>query len=108
MLVIGVVARLDKSAPANERVSWTGRLAALVDTWPVLLIFLAVIGSITADCSPHEAASIGTLATGFVAWRSGRLNAKSFHSLHVRHLASHGHDLSDSARCRCDERLPWP
>jgi tripartite ATP-independent transporter DctM subunit len=80
MLVIGIVARVDpKSAPAGERVSWTGRLAALVDTWPVLLIFLTVIGGIYGGFfTPTEAASIGTLATGFVAWRSGGLNRKSF------------------------------
>ena len=80
MLVIGIVARLDpKSAPAGERVSWSGRLTALINTWPVLLIFLAVIGGIYGGYfTPTEAASVGTLATGFVAWRSGGLQRKSF------------------------------
>ncbi len=80
MLVIGVVARLDpKAAPAGERVSWAGRLAALADTWPVLLIFLAVIGGIYGGYfTPTEAAAVGTLATGFVAWRGGGLDRRSF------------------------------
>ena len=80
MLVISVVARLDPAAaPAGERVSWSGRLAALIETWPVILIFTAVIGGIYGGFfTPTEAASVGTLATGYVAWRSGGLSQKSF------------------------------
>jgi C4-dicarboxylate transporter DctM subunit len=39
-----------------------------------MLIFLAVIGGIYGGFfTPTEAAAVGTLATGFVAWRSGGL-----------------------------------
>ena len=80
MLVIGIMARVDPaSAPPGDRVSWAGRAAALVDTWPVLLIFVAVIGGIYGGFfTPTEAASMGTLATGYVAWRSGGLGKKGF------------------------------
>ena len=80
MLVIGIMARVDPaSAPPGDRVSWAGRAAALVDTWPVLLIFVAVIGGIYGGFfTPTEAASVGTLATGYVAWRSGGLGKKGF------------------------------
>jgi C4-dicarboxylate transporter DctM subunit len=52
----------------------TGQLAeklkAIAETWPVMLIFVAVIGGIYGGFfTPTEAASIGTLATAFVAWR---------------------------------------
>ncbi len=80
MLVIGIIARVDPtSAPPGDRASWAERLAALIDTWPVMLIFAAVIGGIYAGFfTPTEAASIGTLATGYVAWRSGGLGKKAF------------------------------
>ncbi|MDP1612131.1 MAG: TRAP transporter large permease [Sulfuritalea sp.] len=80
MLVIGIMARVDPtSAPAGDRASWADRLAALLETWPVLLIFAAVIGGIYGGFfTPTEAASIGTLATGYVAWRSGGLRKHGF------------------------------
>jgi C4-dicarboxylate transporter DctM subunit len=80
MVVIAIIARMDPiAAPAGEKCSWAERLAALIDTWPVMLIFAAVIGGIYAGFfTPTEAASIGTLATGYVAWRSGGLGKKAF------------------------------
>ena len=80
MIVIGILCRLDPTAgPAGERTSWAGRLAALAETWPVMLIFAVVIGGIYGGLfTPTEAASIGTLATAFVAWRSGGLGQKAF------------------------------
>lgn len=80
MLVIGIMARIDPTAaPAGERSTWSQRLTALIATWPVLLIFATVIGGIYGGfCTPTEAASIGTLATGYVAWRSGGLRKNGF------------------------------
>jgi len=80
MLVIAIVARVSPAdAPAGDRYSWPQRIQALVDTWPVLLIFLVVIGGIYGGFfTPTEAAAIGTVATAFVAWRSGGLRGKGF------------------------------
>jgi|LakMenEpi03Aug12_release.lakeMendotaPanAssembly.Ray.scaffolds.fasta_scaffold66245_4 tripartite ATP-independent transporter DctM subunit len=80
MLVIAIMARVDPtSAPAGDRATWGERLAALVETWPVLLIFTVVIGGIYGGFfTPTEAASIGTLATGYVAWKSGGLRKHGF------------------------------
>jgi tripartite ATP-independent transporter DctM subunit len=80
MLVIGIVARVDPtSAPPGDRATWGERLAAIMETWPVLLIFTAVIGGIYGGFfTPTEAASIGTLATGYVAWKSGGLRKHGF------------------------------
>jgi TRAP-type C4-dicarboxylate transport system permease large subunit len=45
----------------------------------LLLIFLVVIGGIYGGFfTPTEAAAIGTVATAFVAWRSGGLRGKGF------------------------------
>jgi C4-dicarboxylate transporter DctM subunit len=80
MVVIGILCRIDpKAGPAGERTSWAGRLAALLETWPVMLIFLVVIGGIYGGYfTPTEAAAIGTLATAFVAWKSGGLTKPAF------------------------------
>ncbi len=80
MVVIAIVARVSPSdAPAGDRYTWKERTQALIDTWPVLLIFMVVIGGIYGGFfTPTEAASIGTVATAFVAWRSGGLRGKGF------------------------------
>ena len=80
MIVISIVARMSPAdAPAGVRHDWSQRLRALLATWPVLLIFLVVIGGIYGGLfTPTEAAAIGCLATGFVAWRSGGLDRKGF------------------------------
>ena len=80
MVVIAIVARVSPSdAPAGDRHTWKERTQALIDTWPVLLIFMVVIGGIYGGFfTPTEAASIGTVATAFVAWRSGGLRGKGF------------------------------
>lgn len=79
MLVIAIVTRLDPEAggPGSPKHSWGERLRTVIDTWPVLLIFAVVIGGIYGGLfTPTEAASVGVLATGITAWRSGGLRGK--------------------------------
>ncbi|PKO87287.1 MAG: C4-dicarboxylate ABC transporter permease [Betaproteobacteria bacterium HGW-Betaproteobacteria-12] len=79
MVVISIVARLDpeSAGPGSPKHSWSERFATLVATWPVMLVFLIVIGGIYGGWfTPTEAASVGALATGIVAWRSGGLKGK--------------------------------
>lgn len=81
MVVIGIVTRLDPAAggPGSPRHTWAERVSAVIDTWPVLLIFLVVIGGIYSGLfTPTEAASVGALATGIAAWRSGGLKGRGF------------------------------
>jgi tripartite ATP-independent transporter DctM subunit len=80
MIVIGIIARVDPAAaPRGEQASIAEKLKAIAETWPVMLIFIAVIGGIYGGFfTPTEAASIGTLATAFVAWRSGGLSRRGF------------------------------
>lgn len=79
VLVIAIVARISPSdAPAVGAQPWRQRLKALGETWPVLLIFLVVIGGIYGGVfTPTEAAAIGAVATGLVAWRNGGLDRRS-------------------------------
>lgn len=80
MLVIFTVATLDPThAPPGRKATWGERIQALIDTWPVILIFVVVIGGIYGGFfTPTEAASVGTVATAFVAWRSGGLQGRGF------------------------------
>jgi C4-dicarboxylate transporter DctM subunit len=80
MLVIAIIARVSPAdAPAGPRHDWGERIRALLQTWPVLLIFLVVIGGIYGGLfTPTEAAAIGCVATAFVAFRSGGLDRKGF------------------------------
>jgi len=76
ILVIAIVTRLDPAAggPGSPRHSWAERLSTLAETWPVMLIFLVVIGGIYGGLfTPTEAASVGVVATGIAAWKSGGL-----------------------------------
>jgi C4-dicarboxylate transporter DctM subunit len=71
MVVIGIIARVDPDAGRASVSRPTGREAAGDRaTWPVMLIFVAVIGGIYGGIfTPTEAAASGHLATGIVAWR---------------------------------------
>jgi len=69
MIAIALYVRLfPGSGPAGERRPWSNRFKALGDVWPVLAIFLVVIGGIYGGVfTPTEAAAVGTLATGILA-----------------------------------------
>jgi tripartite ATP-independent transporter DctM subunit len=54
---------------------WPERWQALAAVWPVLLIFLIVIGGIyTGLFTPTEGAAVGAVATGLLAWQRGGLS----------------------------------
>ncbi len=73
MAAIAIYVRLfPGSGPAGERASRAQRLRALAAVWPIVLIFLVVIGGIYAGVfTPTEAAAVGTLATGMLALARG-------------------------------------
>jgi tripartite ATP-independent transporter DctM subunit len=66
------------SAGSRERAGWAERGAALVAVWPVLLIFIAVIGGIYSGFfTPTEGAAVGAAGTGIVALLNGGLTRAS-------------------------------
>ena len=75
MLVISLYVRLyPASAGLRPRVPYAERLAALVAVWPVLIVFVAVVGGIYGGVfTPTEAAAIGAFGTGLIAWIKGGL-----------------------------------
>ena len=76
MLVIALYVRLyPDSAGRLPRLPYAARFRALFDVWPVMVIFVTVVGGIyTGLFNPTEGASIGALGTGLVAWASGGLD----------------------------------
>jgi tripartite ATP-independent transporter DctM subunit len=69
MLAIAVYVRLKPAAgPSGDRRSWAERFAALREVWPVLTLFIVVIGGIYGGIfTPTEAAAIGTVGALFFA-----------------------------------------
>lgn len=69
MFTISIFCRLNPdSATAMARVPYRERFAALVEIWPVALIFTLVIGGIyTGAFSPTAAAAVGVAGTAIVA-----------------------------------------
>ena len=85
MLVISIYVRLNpKSAGLRERQPYIERFQAMFKVWPVLLVFLTVVGGIYLGLfTPTEGAAVGALGTGLIAWKNGGLNkntiAESFY-----------------------------
>ncbi len=66
------------SASRRPRAPYGERFAALLSVWPVLVIFLVVIGGIYFGIfTPTEGAAVGALGTGFLAWARGGINRAS-------------------------------
>jgi C4-dicarboxylate transporter, DctM subunit len=76
MVVIAIVVRLNPaSAGQIAPLPMSERWKALGAVWPVLLIFVVVIGGIYAGLfTPNEGAAVGAVATGLLAWFRGGIN----------------------------------
>ncbi len=60
--------------PAGPRHGWASRLQGLAAVWPVLLIFVVVVGGINAGLfTPTEGAAVGAFGTGAAAVIKGGL-----------------------------------
>lgn len=80
MITIAIFVRLKPgSAGSRERAPYRERFSALVSVWPVLLVFLLVVGGIYFGWfTPTEAAAIGAVGTGILALLSGGMNWDNF------------------------------
>jgi tripartite ATP-independent transporter DctM subunit len=76
MIAISVWVRMSpNSAAVKDRAPWGERMKALGQVWPVILIFVAVVGGIYAGIfTPTEAAAVGAAGTGLVAFASGQMS----------------------------------
>ncbi len=75
VLVIALYVRIyPHSAGRQPRMGYAERWQSLLAVWPVILVFIAVVGGIyTGIFTPTEGASVGALGTGVIAWASGEL-----------------------------------
>ena len=78
MIAIAIYVRLKPdSAGARARADYGERFRSLVAVWPVLIVFLAVVGGIYGGIfTPTEAAAVGAFGTGLIAWVNGGLTAR--------------------------------
>jgi tripartite ATP-independent transporter DctM subunit len=79
MIVIAIYARLrPQDVGSLPPLPMKDRIAATAKVWPVLVIFLVVVGGIYSGLfTPTEGAAIGAFGTGLSAWFSGGLNRKT-------------------------------
>jgi tripartite ATP-independent transporter DctM subunit len=78
MLVISLVVRFNpKLAGDVAPMPWPERWQALAAVWPVIIIFVVVVGGIyTGLFTPTEGAAVGAVSTGVLAWLRGGLTRK--------------------------------
>jgi C4-dicarboxylate transporter DctM subunit len=78
MAVINIVVRLNpKLAGSVPPMPWPERWKAVGAVWPVIIIFVVVVGGIyTGLFTPTEGAAVGAVSTGVLAWLRGGLTRK--------------------------------
>jgi C4-dicarboxylate transporter DctM subunit len=79
VIVIAIYVRVRPDAGGvRERLPYRQRFRALFETWPVLVVFLAVIGGIyTGIFTPTEAAAVGAAGTFLIALAARSLDRKT-------------------------------
>ncbi len=79
MIVISIYVRVSpSSAGSREKAPLPERMEALLGVWPVLLVFALVVGGIYGGIfTPNEAAAVGALGTGLIAWLNGGLTRET-------------------------------
>lgn len=79
MIVIAIYVRVAPgSAGSAERMPYRERFRALAEVWPVLIVFITVVGGIYAGIfTPTEAAAIGAAGTGLIAFVNGGLTRET-------------------------------
>jgi len=80
VLAIAVYVRINPAAgPAGERATTAARLRSLAEIWPVLLIFVLVLGGIYGGIfTPTEGAAVGAVGTGLLAVVHGGMRLNGF------------------------------
>lgn len=80
MITVAIYVRISPdSAGRGERMPYGERFRSLVSVWPVLLVFIAVVGGIYAGIfTPTEAAAVGAAGTGLIALINGGLTRHTF------------------------------
>ncbi len=80
ILAIAIVVRISPdSGPAGERTTFARKLQALIEIWPVLVIFFLVMGGIYGGFfTPTEGAGVGATGTFLIALLRGGMKWREF------------------------------
>jgi tripartite ATP-independent transporter DctM subunit len=80
IITISIYVRINPDAAGTRpAVPMAERLRAMVDVWPVILVFGLVVGGIYLGWfTPTEGASVGAFGTGLIAFFNGTLTWKVF------------------------------
>ncbi|WP_425434493.1 TRAP transporter large permease [Nioella sediminis] len=80
ILTISIYVRINpKAAGTRPPVPMAERIRAMLDVWPVILVFGLVVGGIYLGWfTPTEGASVGAFGTGLIAFFNGTLTWKVF------------------------------
>ena len=92
MIAISIYVRLvPGSGGSRDRVPYGERFRALLAVWPVLLVFIAVVGGIYQGIfTPTEAAAVGAAGTGLIALANRGLTRATFKSSILETASSTG------------------
>ncbi len=79
MAAIAIYVRVfPNSGGVRERLPYRARFTALRAVWPVLVVFIVVIGGIYQGLfTPTQGAAVGAFCTGVIAWMNGGLTWQS-------------------------------
>ena len=79
LIVIAIYVRVKPgSAGHAARVAWRDRVPVVIAVWPVIAIFFSVVGGIYLGWfTPTQAAAVGAVGAGLVAFVNGGLDRKS-------------------------------
>ncbi len=79
VITISIYVRLNpEAAGTRPPVAYRERFVALIQVWPVLLVFTLVVGGIYLGWfTPTEGAAVGALGTAIIAYLNGGLDRKS-------------------------------
>jgi tripartite ATP-independent transporter DctM subunit len=79
MLVIFILCTRNPSlGPVGPKTSFREKIVSLKDTWVIIFLFFAIIGSLYMGvCTPTEAAAVGAFVAFVVSVAKGRLNWKT-------------------------------
>jgi tripartite ATP-independent transporter DctM subunit len=80
LATIAIYVRLQPEAgPVGPKSGTQEKIRAFIDTWPVMLVFIVVIGGIYMGWfTPTEGAAVGAAGTGLIAFWRGGLRLQGF------------------------------
>ncbi|PCI87642.1 MAG: C4-dicarboxylate ABC transporter permease [Hyphomicrobiales bacterium] len=92
IIAISIYVRIyPESAGSRERAPYSERFKALLEVWPVLAIFLIVVGGIYMGIfTPTEGAAVGAAGTGILALLNGGLTKETLMDSILETAASTG------------------